>query len=100
VAVRMVYQVAQAVSVPVIGIGGIASVEDALEFLMAGATAIQVGTAVFADPGVLLRLIDELESWMERNGVTTLAGITGCANPRFRAHIAPEDAYQDEVATG
>ena len=59
VAVRMVYQAAQAVGIPIVGLGGIANLNDALEFFMAGASAIQVGTAIFAEPGVLARLIDD-----------------------------------------
>src|SRR5699024_10040440 len=68
VAVRMVYQVASVARIPVIGLGGISSLEDALEFLMAGASAIQLGTAVFSTPSVLTSLIDELGEWLDING--------------------------------
>ncbi|MCH8209407.1 MAG: dihydroorotate dehydrogenase [Nitrospinae bacterium] len=68
-----VYQTSRAVKIPVIGIGGIASHEDALEFLMAGASAIQVGTANFIDPTVTLKIIDGLRAWCEKNGVKSIA---------------------------
>ncbi len=100
VAVRMVYQVAQAVGIPIIGLGGIAKLNDALEFLMAGASAIQVGTAVFADPAVLMRLIDELAAWMTINGFTRVSDIVGIANPRFCARVEPDEAWPEEVAEG
>ncbi len=100
VAVRMVYQAAQAVSIPVVGLGGISNVNDALEFFMAGASAIQVGTAVFSEPGVLVRLLDDLAGWMVRQGVRTLSEIVGVANPRFRSHVPVAAGYADEVAEG
>jgi dihydroorotate dehydrogenase (NAD+) catalytic subunit len=96
----MVYQVAQAVGIPVIGLGGIAKLNDALEFLMAGASAIQVGTAVFADPSVLIRLIDELSDWMTVNGFNRVPEIVGIANPRFCARVEPGEIWPDEVAEG
>jgi len=96
VAVRMVYQVAGVVRIPVIGMGGISRLGDALEFLMAGASAIQVGTAIFSQPGMLLALIDDLEAWMVQNGVTGLREIVGAANPGFRAH----DRHELDLATG
>ncbi len=98
VAVRMVYQAAQAVGIPVIGLGGISNVNDALEFFMAGASAIQVGTAVFSEPGVLMRIIDDLNAWMVRQGVQALGEIVGVANPRFRSHVSLNTGYADEVA--
>ena len=100
VAVRMVYQVAQAVRVPIIGLGGIARVDDAIEFLMAGASAVQVGTAIFADPDVLGRLVDGLGAWMQANRVQRLSDIIGCANPRYVSHIPVSAGYVDEVAEG
>jgi dihydroorotate dehydrogenase (NAD+) catalytic subunit len=63
-AVRMVYEVFREVSIPIIGMGGIASLRDALEFLMAGAAAVQVGTANYAEPGISLRLAEELNAWL------------------------------------
>lgn len=85
VAVRMVWQVAGAVSIPVIGLGGIASVEDAIEFFMAGATAIQVGTAAFAQPKVLMELVDGIPAWLAAHGHARLSDIVGVANPRYQA---------------
>lgn len=77
VAVRMVWQVAHAVSIPVIGLGGIASAADALEFLMAGAKAIQVGTANFIDPAVTMKIIDGLEDYCKRHGINDINDIIG-----------------------
>jgi len=81
IAVRMVYQVAAAVRVPVIGMGGIMTLDDALEFFLAGASAVQVGTAIFTQPGVLIRLIDQIVAWLERNGFDALSTIVGMAQP-------------------
>lgn len=92
VAVRMVYQVASAVRIPVIGIGGISGLHDALEFFMAGAAAIEVGTAIFTDPTMLIRLVDDLEEWLRVDGVERLTDIIGVANPGFkpRGSVAPD----------
>lgn len=81
IALRIVYDVARAVSVPVIGCGGISTGEDAIEFLMAGATAVQVGTATFANPRALLDIIDGMSGWMAANGVHDVNEIIGCALP-------------------
>lgn len=81
IALRIVYDVARAVSVPVIGCGGISTGEDAIEFLMAGATAVQVGTATFANPRALLDVIDGMSGWMAANGVHDVNEIIGCALP-------------------
>jgi len=89
VAVRMVFQVAQAVRIPIVGLGGIASVEDALEFLMAGASAVQVGTAVFVDPTIPLKIVDGLAKFMDREGVPHLADLVGVANPGFLGPASP-----------
>jgi len=97
VAVRMVYQVAQAVSIPIVGLGGISNVNDALEFIMAGASAIQVGTAVFSEPGMLMRLIDDLTSWMIHHGVHALGDIVGAANPRYRSQMPAAGSHADEM---
>ena len=78
VAVRMVYQVAQKVSVPILGMGGIASAEDALEFLMAGATAVSVGTANFHNPRVTEEIVDGIEAYMKRNRVEDIRELIGC----------------------
>jgi dihydroorotate dehydrogenase (NAD+) catalytic subunit len=77
IAVRMVYEVAKVVSLPLIGIGGIASASDALEFILAGATAVQIGTANYYDPCVTMKVIDGLTDYCDRYGlesVTTLVG--------------------------
>lgn len=77
VALAMVRQLAQAVRIPVVGIGGIRSGEDALEFLCAGARAVQVGTATFYDPRAPQRIAEEMAGWCLRHGVATVAEITG-----------------------
>ena len=77
IAVRMVWQVAHAVSIPVIGLGGICSAADALEFLMAGATAVQVGTANFIDPAVTMKIVDGLEDYCKRHGISSITDIIG-----------------------
>ena len=69
VAVRMVYQVANAVKIPIIGMGGICTAEDAMEFILAGATAVSIGTANFANPYTTLEVIDGIEAYMRRHGV-------------------------------
>jgi dihydroorotate dehydrogenase (NAD+) catalytic subunit len=76
-ALRMVYQVSQAVKIPVIGMGGIASGSDALEFLVAGATAVQVGTTTFWDPAAPARIVKEIEAWCRAHGVDRVASLTG-----------------------
>lgn len=81
VALRMVYQVAAAVEVPVVGLGGIASLTDALEFLMAGATAVQIGTANYIYPNLMAALVEELPAWLESQGYGDVAQITGIAQP-------------------
>ena len=79
VALRMVLEVAQAVAIPVVGIGGIASGLDAAEFMLAGASAVQVGTAIFADPRAPLRVRDELAAWLCAQGVGAAREIVGAA---------------------
>jgi dihydroorotate dehydrogenase (NAD+) catalytic subunit len=81
VAVRMVWQVANAVKIPVIGMGGVASGEDAAELMMAGASAVQVGTAIVQDPYAPLRIIDELNDWLDANRIQTAAELTGTVKP-------------------
>lgn len=78
VAVRMVYQTAQAVKLPVIGMGGIASAEDALEFLMAGASAVAVGTANFHNPAVTGEIVEGIQQYMENNQVRDIQELIGC----------------------
>lgn len=75
VALRMVWQVAKAVKIPVIGLGGISNATDALEFLMAGATAIQIGTANFLDPAVTMKVIDGINTWLDAHGVKDIHDI-------------------------
>ena len=78
IAVRMVYQAANAVSLPVIGMGGIATAEDALEFMMAGATAVSVGTANFYNPYATLEIADGIARFMEKHGVADINELIGC----------------------
>jgi len=77
VALRMVYDVAHAVKIPVIGLGGISSAIDAIEFLMCGATAIQIGTANFVDPTVTIKVIEGLNSWLDAHGCQSVHEIIG-----------------------
>ena len=81
IALRIVYDVARAVEIPVIGCGGISTGEDAIEFLMAGATAVQVGTATFANPRAPLDVLDGMTAWLDANGVSDVREIIGCALP-------------------
>ena len=78
VAVRMVNDVAKAVKIPVIGLGGISTAEDAIEFLMAGATAIQIGTANFIDPQVTIKVRDGINSWLDHHGCKSVTEIINC----------------------
>ena len=84
VALRVVYEVAQVVKIPIVAIGGIGSLDDVLDFLFAGAVAVQVGTAVFADPVLPLRLVDELAEWCAANGYASHLDIVGAALPERR----------------
>ena len=81
VAIRMVYQCYKAVNIPIIGMGGISTWEDAVEMMLAGATAIQMGTAIFTDPYAPLKVIDGLAEYMEKNGIKSLSEITGQCQP-------------------
>jgi dihydroorotate dehydrogenase (NAD+) catalytic subunit len=85
VALRTVYQVAGAVNVPVIGCGGISSAEDALEFIYAGATAVQIGTATFADPLAPMRVLEGIEAFCIQRGVSDVNDLVGLA----RSHRQP-----------
>ncbi|MDE6556307.1 MAG: nitronate monooxygenase, partial [Duncaniella sp.] len=78
VAVRMVWQVAKAVKIPVIGLGGIMDGRDAIEFMLAGASAVEVGTANFVDPGVTMKIIDYMEEYCSRHGIKDINEIVGC----------------------
>jgi dihydroorotate dehydrogenase (NAD+) catalytic subunit len=77
IALRLVWEAARAVKIPVLGMGGIVTPADAVEFLLAGATAIQVGTASFADPRATERLAKGLESWCRSHDVTKVSSLTG-----------------------
>lgn len=79
VAIRMVYQVAKAVTIPILGIGGITSAEDVIEFVMAGAAAVEVGTANFTNPLACLEIFEGLEKYMREHGIRNLEEIRGCA---------------------
>ncbi len=78
VAVRCVWQVARAVKIPIIGLGGIMTAEDAIEFFMAGASAIEVGTAIFIDPTASVRIARGINEWLDRHHCTSLQEIVGC----------------------
>lgn len=80
VAVRMVYQTAQAVSIPIIGMGGIANAEDALEFIMAGASAVAVGAMNFHDPYTTVKVIDGIRDYMEKYEVSDINELIGCVH--------------------
>jgi dihydroorotate dehydrogenase (NAD+) catalytic subunit len=77
IAVRMVYECRQAVTLPIIGMGGIATAEDVLEFMIAGATAVQIGTANFVDPFLWTKLLDGLRAYMTQHGIARLTELTG-----------------------
>ena len=79
-AVRMVWQVAKAVQIPVVGLGGIMNGRDAIEFILAGARAIQVGTANFVDPSVTMKIIDYMEDYCQRHGVSDINDLVGMIN--------------------
>ena len=81
VAVRMVWQCYKAVNIPIIGMGGISTWEDAVEMILAGATAIQMGTAIFTDPYSPLKVIDGLAEYMDKNGIKSLSELVGQVQP-------------------
>ena len=81
VAVRMVWQVANAVRIPVMGMGGISSAEDAIEMMMAGAGAVQVGAAIFTDPYAPVRIIEGINQWLDEHGVASVSDIIGTVKP-------------------
>jgi dihydroorotate dehydrogenase (NAD+) catalytic subunit len=84
IAVRMVYECHQAVRIPVIGMGGIASATDAIEFMLAGATAVQVGTANFVDPFIWPKLVSGIEDYLRRHGLTRVSDLVGAIDTRAR----------------
>ena len=81
VAVRMVWQVANAVNIPVVGMGGIATAKDAIEMMMAGASAIQMGAAIFADPYAPVKVVRGMNEWCDAHGVARIADLTGSVQP-------------------
>ncbi len=90
IAVRMVYECRQAVRIPIVGMGGIASAEDVIEFMLAGADAVQIGTANFADPFIWSRVLADLEAYCARHGVARLADLVGGVDTGKKK--APESA--------
>jgi dihydroorotate dehydrogenase (NAD+) catalytic subunit len=94
IALRMVYQVAKSVDIPIIGCGGITRGEDAIEMMMAGARAVQVGTATFLNPRAPLYVLEGIESYLKENGVNTLDEIVGAALPE------PSEAAETRTRTG
>ena len=80
VALRMVWQVAKAVKIPVVGLGGIMNATDAIESMMAGATAIEIGTANFIDPTVTIKVIEGMNEWLDRHGIKDIKDIIGAIN--------------------
>ncbi len=91
VAVRMAWQAARAVRIPVIGIGGISSAEDALEFLIAGCRAVQIGTASFVSPGIHERIADDLTAHLERHGIEDVNAVVGTLEYPGRLEPCEED---------
>ena len=75
IALRMVWQVSKAISIPIIGLGGICSATDAIEFLLAGATAIQIGTANFIDPQITIKVVDGINDYLERKNIQSVKDI-------------------------
>ncbi len=90
IAVRMVWECHQAVKLPIMGMGGIATVEDALEFIIAGATAVQVGTANFTDPFVWSKLLDDLDAYLERHNIARVQDLVGRMELPRREHAWTE----------
>ena len=77
IALRMVWQVSKVVKIPVVGLGGITCATDAIEFLLAGASAVQIGTANFIDPAITVKVIDGINSYLEENGFNSVHEIIG-----------------------
>ena len=84
IAVRMVYECRRAVKIPIVGMGGIASASDVLEFLIAGATAVQVGTANFVDPFIWTKLLDGLRDYLQRHAIAHVSDLTGTIDTTAR----------------
>jgi dihydroorotate dehydrogenase (NAD+) catalytic subunit len=77
IALRMVWQVAKAVKIPIIGLGGIMNATDAVEFMLAGASAVQIGTANFIDPQIAVKIVDGIHEYLERKGIKQASDIVG-----------------------
>ena len=77
IALRMVWQVAKAVNIPIIGLGGIMNWKDAVEFMLAGASAVQIGTANFIDPAITIKVMDGINDYLERHGCKSVSEIIG-----------------------
>jgi dihydroorotate dehydrogenase (NAD+) catalytic subunit len=92
IAVLAVFEVARAVTIPIVGQGGIENVSDALEFFLAGSTAISIGTANFTDPRIPERIVDDLQTYLARRGLSSIGGLTGMA----RVEIATPDQYEGD----
>ena len=90
VALRMVWQVAKAVGIPVVGLGGISNAKDAIEFLMAGATAIEIGTANFLDPAISIKVRDGIDAWLDAHGCQSVEEIIGVID---RSHLFFEQKF-------
>jgi dihydroorotate dehydrogenase (NAD+) catalytic subunit len=86
IAVRMVYECRQTVKIPIVGMGGIANARDAIEFMIAGASAVQVGTANFVDPFIWSKLIDGMTDYMERHHINRIADLVGTVDLRESTH--------------
>ena len=87
IALAKVYEIAQSVEIPILGIGGIANVEDAIEFLLVGATAVQVGTANFVDPGTGVTIAESLESYAQKQGIDDLSELVGALDADKRVSV-------------
>jgi dihydroorotate dehydrogenase (NAD+) catalytic subunit len=102
IALRCVWQAARAVSIPVVGVGGICTVEDAVEFLLAGATAIQVGSATFTRPDTMTRMVEGLGAWLAEEGIARVGDLTGALEVGAAHHdlaIGGLDAVADASAS-
>jgi len=84
IAVRMVYECRQTVKIPIVGMGGIADARDALEFIIAGASAVQVGTANFVDPYIWSTLLDGITTYMDRHQIARISDLVGTVDVRAR----------------
>jgi dihydroorotate dehydrogenase (NAD+) catalytic subunit len=84
IAVRMVYECRQTVKIPILGMGGIADARDALEFMIAGANAVQVGTATFVDPLIWSKLLDGIAAYLQRHNIARIADLVGTIDTRAR----------------